>query len=67
MVEKNDNRHFLETYGIDKGITRVVLGPNAKAPAREMPPGILPANGSLRATPSAAFGRVDVKGNRTGK
>jgi hypothetical protein len=58
---QNENRHFLDTHATDKGIVRVVVA------GTEMPPGILPSSGALRTTPSALYGGVDAKGNRTGK
>jgi hypothetical protein len=64
----NENRHWLDTHRVDKGIVHVVIGPNAKtAVGREPPPGILPKSGALRTAPSASFGGTDKKGNRTGK
>jgi hypothetical protein len=54
MADPHDeNSYFLSTHRTDKKIVRSVVGPNARTPAgREMPPGILPANGSLRTTPT---------------
>jgi hypothetical protein len=65
----NDNRHWTDP---NQNNTSRKLGiPIENATARAFnditAPGILPASGPMRTTPSAVFGGSDGKGNRTSK